>query len=343
MIIDEFGDSGKLRLAEVLRPIPADNEVLIRVACSAVNPIDWKERQGVMARGERRRNYEFPYVLGFDASGIVDSVGRAVTKFLPGQRVVTCSDGPGKWGTYAEYVAVREDRVGPMPESLDFASAAAFPLAGLTVWQDLFAPEKGALEAGQNVLIHGGAGGIGSYGIQFAKTAGLAIAATCRSANIDYVTSLGADRVIDYQRENIADALRKWRPAGVDMVLDAVGPGTLPDVFEMLRPGGRLVSVATLTDDGDVAGDKAEASRRGFEKIWAIMSFEGVDMQLAEIARLFDCGAIRSPPIRIFPLESVAEAHRLIETGHVRGKIVLRVSNLPRNAALEGTAGLRRA
>jgi NADPH2:quinone reductase len=336
MIINEFGDSEKFQLAEMSRPMPADDEVLIRVACAAVNPVDWKERQGVFGQGPRRREYSFPCVLGFDASGVVEAVGRDVAGVRPGDRVVTCSDGPGNGGTYAEFVAVRQDRVGPMPRSIDFANAAAYPLAGLTVWQDLFGPEKGALQAGQSVLIHGGAGGLGSYGIQFAKAAGLHVAATCSTRNLDYVASLGADCVIDYVTQDIVSAARAWAPGGVDVVIDAVGPATLPAALDMIRPGGRLVSVATLTDDGDIAAGQAVAAARGMEKIWAIMSFENVTPQLAEIATLFDQGAVRPPPITIYPLERLAEAHREVETGHVRGKVVIHVADLDEPTAASG-------
>jgi NADPH2:quinone reductase len=328
MVITAFGDANRLHLAEVNRPEPDDEEVLIRIACAAVNPVDWKERQGVFDQGPRRRECSFPHVLGFDAAGVVENVGRNVITVAPGDRVVTCSDGPGKWGTYAEFVTVRQDRVGPMPGTLGFADAAAYPLAGVTIWQDLFAPEKGALQPGQTVLIHGGAGGLGSYGIQFAKAAGLRVATTCGTGNIDYVKSLGADMVIDYHTQNIVAAVREWMPNGVDVVVDAVGPATLPGVLDLIGSGGRLVSVATLTDDGDIPALKAAAAARGIEKIWAIMSFENVTPHLTEIASLIDSGAVRPPPITVFPLEQLPEAHRLVETGHVRGKVVIHVADL---------------
>ena len=216
-----------------------------------------------------------------------------------------------------------------MPKSLSFAQAAAVPVAALTAFQALFHAEKGGgMIPGQKVLIHGAAGGVGSFAVQFAKSGGLLVAATCGTNNVAYVRSLGADRVIDYKTEDIGRAIRDWSAEGVDVVLDIVGSTTLPHALDMLRPGGRLVSILTVTADGDIERDRKEAERRGFRKIAFIIDFDRARDSMREITHLIDGGLVRVPPIDVLPLEHAARAHRMIETGHVRGKLVLKVADL---------------
>jgi NADPH2:quinone reductase len=148
-----------------------------------------------------------------------------------------------------------------MPKSLNFAQAAALPIASLTAFQSLFHAENGGMIPGQKVLIHGAAGGVGSFAVQFAKSGGLLVAATCGTANVPYVRSLGADRVIDYRTENVCQAVCDWSPEGIHVVLDAVGPATLPHALDMPRPGGRLVNILTATADGNIERDRKEAER----------------------------------------------------------------------------------
>jgi NADPH2:quinone reductase len=215
-----------------------------------------------------------------------------------------------------------------MPKSLNFAQAAAIPVASLTAFQSLFHAENGGMIPGQKVLIHGAAGGVGSFAVQFAKNGGLLVAATCRTANVAYVRSLGADRVIDYKTEDVSKAVRDWSAEGVDVVLDAVGPATLPHALEMLRPGGRLINILTVTLDGDIERDREEAERLGFRKIVTIIDFERARESMREITHLIDAGCVRVPPTEVLPLENAARAHWMIETGHVRGKLVLKVAEL---------------
>jgi NADPH2:quinone reductase len=173
---------------------------------------------------------------------------------------------------------------------------------------------------GQRVLINGAAGGVGSFAVQFAKSGGLLLAATCGGANVAYVRSLGADRVIDYKTEDVCRAVRDWSPEGVDVVLDAIGPATLPNALDMLRPGGRLINILTVIADGDVERDTKEAERRGFRKTVFIIDFERAQESMREIANLIDRGLVHVPAINVLPLEDAALAHQMIETGHVRGK-----------------------
>jgi NADPH2:quinone reductase len=211
-----------------------------------------------------------------------------------------------------------------MARSQEFAAAAAVPTAGLTAWQALF--DQGGLKVGQTLLLHGGSGGVGSYAIPFAKAAGIRVAATCSTPNVGYVKSLGADRVIDYRSEDVPSATRAWSPGGVDVVIDAVSHGTLPTAFEMLRPGGTLVSIATINGDGDIAGDTAAAQQRGLTKKYALMNPALAHQQFAAMAPLFDAGQVPTPALEVLPWEQVVRAHELVATGHVRGKIVLEVT-----------------
>jgi NADPH2:quinone reductase len=181
---------------------------------------------------------------------------------------------------------------------------------------------------GQKVLIHGSAGGLGSFAVQFAKSGGLLVAATCGTANVAYVRSLGADRVIDYKTEYVCQAVRDWSAEGVDVVLDVVGSTTLPHALDMLWPGGWLVSILTVTADGDVEYDRKEAERRGFRKITFIIDFERAQESIREITNLMDVGLVHVLPINVLTLEDAARAHQMIETGHVRGKLVLKVAEL---------------
>ena len=175
------------------------------------------------------------------------------------------------------------------------------------------------------MLVQGGAGGVGSYGIQFARMAGAEVATTCGTANVDYVRGLGAARAIDYRTEDVAAAVQAWAPGGVDVLLDSIGLNTLPGAIDMVRPGGALVNVATLAD---IAGPDAErAKKRGIRMI----DFAGKRRDLAQedmiqIAAAHADGRVRPPAIRVFPLEQIAEVHRLLEAGHVRGKLVLQVA-----------------
>ncbi len=324
MIMEATGGPEVLRYAEIATPVPQPGEVLIKVAYAGVNPADWKNRQGLLAGF---RPYVFPCIIGFDAAGVVAALGEGVTGFAVGDRVFTPSNhGQGGQGSYAEYVLASEDRVAPIPAGLDFAQAAALPVAALTAWQGLF--DRGGLTAGQTALIHGGAGGLGSFAVQFARWAGARVAATCSTANVDYLTSLGVERVIDYRREDIAAAVQDWAPGGLDYLMDAVGVSTLPDGLDLVRAGGTFVSIPTLTDDGDIPAAAAAAAGKGVERVFSTMDDVGCSATLRKIAALLVSGDLVLPPLREFALRDAAEAHRVIQQGHNRGKTVLKVADL---------------
>jgi NADPH2:quinone reductase len=312
VVFDAFGGSEKLRMAEVHKPAPAAGEVLIEVHCASVNPVDWKIREGMLAE---LFPYEFPIVPGWDAAGVVAGLGKGVTAFRVGDRVYAyCREPKVQHGTYAEYVTMAADAVAPMPRNLDFAGASTIPLTGLTAWQSLF--DAGTLSAGQKVLIHAGAGGVGSLAIQFAKTAGAIVYTTAHGRNHAYVKGLGADAAIDYAREKFVDAVRALAPEGLDLVFDTVGDHVQRESYKTLKRGGMLVSIANLPESG-------EADRYGARTNFVFVSPNGG--QLREIAALIEAGKVRPAEYEVIPLDRAAEAQERSRTGHVRGKIVLNI------------------
>ncbi|HAM32054.1 MAG: hypothetical protein A2X91_06490 [Deltaproteobacteria bacterium GWB2_65_81] len=312
VVFDAFGGAEKLRLAEVHKPSPAAGEVLIEVHCASVNPVDWKIREGMLAE---LFPYDFPIVPGWDAAGVVAGAGKGVTAFRAGDKVFAyCRKPKIQHGTYAEYVTMGADAVAPMPRNLDFAEASTIPLTGLTAWQSLF--DAGKLSAGQKVLIHAGAGGVGSLAIQFAKNAGATVYTTARGRNHAYVKGMGADAAIDYTREKFVDAVRTLAPEGVDLVFDTIGGHVQRESYKALRAGGMLVSIVNLPESGD-------AERYGARANFVFVSPNGG--QLREIAALIEAGKVRPAEYEVIPLDRAAEAQERSRTGHVRGKIVLNI------------------
>lgn len=323
MIIEETGGPEVLKYAELPTPEPGPGEVLVRIAYAGVNPADWKNRQGMLAQF---RPYQFPCVIGFDAAGVVAALGEGVTGFQVGERVFTPTNhGQGGQGSYAEYAIASADRVARIPEGLGFDQAAALPVAALTAWQGLF--DRGGLKAGDLAMIHGGSGGLGSFAVQFARWAGARVAATCSTPNVEYLTSLGVERVIDYRKEDIAGAVSQWAPQGLDYLMDAVGVSTLPNGLDLVRPGGTFVSIPTLVDDGDIPAAAAAGESRGVKRVFSTMTDANCGGTLEKIAGLIVAGEIRLPPLREFPLREAASVHRILQEGHNRGKMVLKVAD----------------
>jgi NADPH2:quinone reductase len=220
-------------------------------------------------------------------------------------------------------VAVSQQSVVRIPDGLSFADAAAVPTPALAAWTGLF--DDGGLAAGQKVLIHGGGGAVGSFAIQFAKQAGAQVAATCGAYNVDYVRSLGCELAIDYRSANVTSAVRDWAPDGVDLVLDAVGGGTLPAALDLLRPGGILVGILTLVG-GDAGPNHAGAARRGLRTAVAYSKMPS-GARLGAIAALLASGRVRPPRIETMPLAQVAQALDRVQSGAARVKLVLQVAD----------------
>lgn len=324
VIMNETGGPEVLTWGEIETPEPAPGEVRIRIAYAGVNPADWKNRQGMLAAF---RPYVFPYVLGFDAAGVVDALGEGVTGFAIGDRVVTPTNhGQGAQGSYAEYAVAAVDRVAPIPDGLGYAEAAALPVAALTAWQAL--QHNGGVQPGQRVLVHGGSGGLGGFAVQLARIAGAQVAATCSTANVGYLRDLGVERVIDYVTEDVTAAVKEWAPDGLDLLVNTAGASTLAHGLDLVRSGGALVSIPTLVDDGDIPADAAAAAARGIERVWSMMTDVDCAPALATIAEMAVAGDVRLPEIREYDVRDAGAAHEAIQTGHTRGKIVLKVADL---------------
>ncbi|MEM9255887.1 MAG: NADP-dependent oxidoreductase [Pseudomonadota bacterium] len=324
-VIERFGDVNEIRIVDLPTPAPAPGQVLLRVAYAGVNPADWKSREGMTA------NFypiQFPHVLGFDAAGVVVACGKGVTGVSEGDRVFTAADhAAGTSGSYAEYMCVPADILAPVPQAMSLRTAAALPVAAITAWQAIMARDRGNVQSSDAVLIHGASGGVGSFAVQFARLQGAAVATSCSRKNLDYVTHLGSECALDYTRHNLADALKRWRPEGLDCIVDAVGGDTLTEPYALLRPGGTLVSIATLNADGDIASDTARAAALGRRKVFAFMDTAELASELVSIAQLIVAGRVQAPAITEYRLEDVQTAHRALATGHSCGKRVLRIND----------------
>jgi NADPH:quinone reductase-like Zn-dependent oxidoreductase len=301
--IHGYGGPEVLRYEDVPRPVPGEGEVLVRVAAAAVNPLDWKVRSG---RSPLWPPHTFPLILGFDVAGVVEAVGTGVTGFAVGDEVFGSPD----MGGYAEYAIVPAARLAHKPHTLDAVQAAALPVAGLTAWQALF--DTAHLQAGQTILIHGAAGGVGHLAVQLAKWRGAAVIGTASSRNLDFLHRLGADEVVDYTTTRFEEVAH-----AVDVVLDIVGGETFRRSWAVLRPGGILVSLNTPPSFEPAAAQGVQLCELGVEL--------EAESELAELARLADAGHIKPEIATVLPLADVRQAHVLSESRHVRGKIVLRV------------------
>jgi len=309
--IHEFGGREQLELLDVPEPKVGADVMLIRVVAAGVNPVDCKLREG---RLEPAWPHVFPVVPGWDAAGVVERVGPAVTRFAPGDEVIAyCRKHFVGEGAYAEYVTVPEGFAAPRPASLAWPEAAALPLAGLTALQALRRLE---LREGETLLVQAAAGGVGSYAVQLAVRLRARVIGTAGAGNHDYLRGLGAEEAIDYGRTDVVTAVRDLHPRGVDAVLDLVGGETLSRSVETLRDGGRILSI--------VQPPSGEEFRvRGIRPLYIFVRPDGGE--LAELAQLVDGGSLSVHLQEVLPLDQAARAHELLEAGHVRGKLALTV------------------
>jgi NADPH:quinone reductase-like Zn-dependent oxidoreductase len=326
-VMQGFGASDLALPGTLAKPRCRPGDLLVRVAAAGVNPTDWKEMEGNLVNFYPP--YEPRWAPGFDGAGIVEEVGEGVAGFKPGDRVVLMSDRRGgQSGTFAEYVRVSEKLAAKAPASISLTEAASIPIAGLTAYQALVRDDMGRAKPGQSLMIHGAAGGLGSFATCFARAIGMRIAATCRPANDGYLRQIGAEHTIDYTQSRIAEALKHSAPQGVDVVIDAVSGGKQAELLDALAPGGRLVIVATITDDGDIPALGAEAERRGCSVHFLILDHLRVAQDLRAIARLIDGGTMRMPQITRYPLGRAGEALRAMQAGGTRGKLVIEIADL---------------
>ena len=304
--IKEFGDRSVLELNDDVEvPTPAANEVLIKVKSAAVNPVDWKIREGYL---QPMLNHTMPLILGWDVSGEVAAVGDQVSHLKVGDAVYSRPE-IARNGSYAEYMTVLADEVAIKPKSLSWQEAAGVPLAALTAWQALYEVTK--LEAGERVLIHAGSGAVGQFAIQLAKLRGATVYTTTSAKNTDLVLGLGADEAIDYHNEDFSEL------SDLDVVFDTVGGDTLANSWKTLKMDGRLVSIVEEPSE-------ELATEHGVKADFLFV--QPNREQLEKLAEIADAGNLKVSIDSEFGLDQVAEAHERSESGRAQGKIIINVS-----------------
>jgi NADPH:quinone reductase-like Zn-dependent oxidoreductase len=308
--INEFGGRDKLQLMDLPLPAVKENEILVKIKAAGVNPVDWKIREGYI---KDLFPYEFPIILGWDAAGIVEQAGSKVTLFKEGDEIFAyCRKPSVHGGAYAEYIVLEAEHAAIKPKNISFAEAASIPLAALTAYQSLFDAAK--VNEGETVLIHAAAGGVGGFGVQLAKDRGAVVWATASGGNQEYVRNLGASQVVDYTQEDFRKAVRSQIPDGVDVVFDCLGGEVLQKSAEIVKEGGRLV---TIVDD------PAGLARSDIHKEFVFVAPNHT--QLTELARMVEQGRLKTHLSQVlsFGLEEARRSHELSESGHTRGKMVL--------------------
>ncbi|WP_457155192.1 NADP-dependent oxidoreductase [Mesorhizobium sp. P5_C1] len=328
-VVDKYNKKGILRLAEMPEPELADNDVLVEIHAAGVNLLDSKIKTGEF---KPILPYRPPFILGHDVAGKVNRVGSKVRKFKPGDEVYA-RPRDGRIGTFAEIIAINEADVALKPENLSMEEAASIPLVGLTAWQVLV--ERAGLKKGQKVFIQAGSGGVGTFAIQLAKHLGATIATTAGAASADLARGLGADVVVDYRKDDFEKAL-----SGYDVVLNSQDAKTLEKSLNVLKPGGKLISISGPPDPEFARekglnlmlrlilrllsrGIRTKARRRGVTFSFLFMWAQGD--QLGKITALIESGTIRPVVDRVFPFEATNEALAYVESGRAKGKVVIKV------------------
>src|SRR5437660_9751835 len=308
VVAHEYGGPEVLKYEDVPLPEPKDNEILVRVIASGVNPADPLILNGKFAK---EFGTHLPLILGYEMAGVVVKTGANVTKLKVGDPVYAYL----LWGRgWAEYCISNESESAIKPRSLSFVEAASVPLAALTAWQALV--DVGKIQAGQTVLIHGGSGGVGSFAIQIAKARGARVIATASTPNQDLLKQLGADVAIDYTKTKFEDVAKD-----VDVVLDSVGKDTLLRSYGVVKKGGFIATLVARLD-------QAELDKHGIRG--ASISVKPNGAQLAEIGKLIDDKKIKPIVSEVFPLTDAVKAQEQAATHHTRGKIVLKVAEEPK-------------
>ena len=309
VVAHEYGAPEVLKFEDVPRPEPKEDEALVRVIATGVNPADPLTLSGEYAK---EWGTHLPLIPGYDIAGIVEKVGAKITNLKAGDAVYGYPTFGGGW---AEYVTVKEWEVAAKPKSLTFADAAAVPMCALTAWQALV--NAAQLRSGQTILIHGGSGGVGSFAIQIAKARGARVIATASTANQDLLKQLGADVAIDYSKTKFEDVVKD-----VDAVLDPVGKETLARSYGVVKKGGIVLDLVARPDP-------AELEKRGIRgaAIWVRPDAK----DLSEIAHLIDLGKLKPIVTQVLPLSEAIAAQRQAETHHTRGKVVLRIADEPKS------------
>ena len=314
--IHEFGGPEVMKIEEIERPVPASDEILVKVFASGINPVDWAVRKG--GNDFLKPHLKLPMTLGWDAAGIVEETGSNVTGFKKGDEVYGVPNFPGSNGSYAEYCAAKENRFAIKPKSISFNEAAGVPLVGLVAWAGIF--ESGKLKPGQRTLIHGASGGVGSFAVQFAKAKGAYVIGIASAGNLEFLKEIGADEVIDYKKQKFEELVEN-----IDVVFDA---SPLRDESQrlksvmVLKNSGILVSVNIDFPFSETVLQALSKKNAKGELLYGEMNHRD---WLNEIAQLIDDGKVKVIISKVYPLEQIAEAHKESETFHVRGKLVLEI------------------
>ncbi len=309
VIVTEFGDAKKLQIVDDwAQPQLAADEVLLKVRCASINPIDWKTRKGLGWAAESIKN-KLPWVLGFDVAGEVISVGKDVDSFKVGSRVCTTTDMLNSGGSYAELIAVSASRLVAIPENVDFKDAAALPLAGMTGWQSL---DLIGIEQNDQILILGGAGGVGHLCCQFARLRGAHVSATTSTKNKVFLQSLGV-HPIDYNAETLEEK-------SFDGIIDLIGGNTGINALSALKDGGKMVTIPSITAKEII--EVAETHGKNADT----MIYQLDVVLLEKMLVLLSEKKVKVEIQKTYALHEITPAHQICEEGHVRGKIVITVA-----------------
>ncbi|MFW5697476.1 MAG: NAD(P)-dependent alcohol dehydrogenase [Fimbriimonadaceae bacterium] len=308
---DRYGGPENLAVADLPSPVPDVGEVVVKVHSAGINPLDTYIRKGSLKAIIRLK---MPAIVGSDFSGVIEEVGAGVEKFRPGDAVFGATQIEKGEGAYAEFAKASEDEITHKPDGLSFEEAAALPVAGLTAYQGLAA--HGKVSSGSNVLILGGSGGVGSFAIQIGKILGAHVTAVCSSKHRDYVMDLGADTFLDYETENPYLSEKPY-----DTVFDCVGKYEFAKMKPVMAPNSVYV-----TTDPSPLNLMLQFVTSIDEKKHKIMMVDRNQQNLADLAKLYEGGKLRVPIDRVFTPEESVEAHRMMEEGHVAGKLVIRMS-----------------
>jgi NADPH:quinone reductase-like Zn-dependent oxidoreductase len=304
------GSPEQLQLIEIEKPVPSDNEVLIRTKALSINPVDAKTRQGKSFYTEFRENHPI-IILGWDVSGIVESVGKNVTGFKPGDEVFGMVNFPGHGKAYAEYVASPATHLAKKPANISHEEAAAATLAALTAYQVL----KRHVKSGDKVLIQAASGGVGHFAVQIAKILGAEVTGITSGKNSGFVKSLGADHIIDYTEQPFETVAKNF-----DFVLDTMSGDILERSIQTVKKGGAIITLPSAGfNEGIVGKGKAHGITINFEMVES----SGTDMK--QIAGWLASGKLKAEVAQTFPLEKIPEAHAALETARTRGKIVVTI------------------
>ncbi|TMW70861.1 zinc-binding dehydrogenase [Alteribacter natronophilus] len=323
LAIEKAGSIDHLKMVEMDIPAPGQHEVRVKVHAVGLNPVDYKLTQNGLPE------WEYPHVPGLDVAGVVDEVGEGVTDWKPGDEVYYHGS-LARNGGFAEYAVTRQDVLAPMPPGLSYNEAAALPTSAFTAYQSL--NRKVPLRKGQTILVQAGAGGVGGFAIQFAKLQGLEVLTTCSPENIEHVTKLGADKVIDYNEQNVLEEVHKYTEGrGVDIIMDMVGKETATEALDMLAFNGHLISVVSLPDLSEYEPKSLAPSIHEVALGFVYRSDDERQIRdLGEIAR--EVGSLAAEKKietllgKVVQMEDIPDALREIEEGHVRGKIVASIA-----------------